>query len=69
LIGMVDDIKGILKKEPEAEMTIHAKGNGGTLANMMAAVFAKTGSGGSGSGNTRVQRDANKIIDVPFEEE
>lgn len=69
LVALVGDVKGIFKKEPEAEMTIHAKGSGGTLANMMAAVFSKRGTGGSGSGNTRVQRESNKIIDVPSEKE
>jgi hypothetical protein len=46
-------------------LVIQAKSSSsGNISKMLASVFAPTGKGNSGSGNTRVEREANKIINV-----
>lgn len=71
-LGMLQQAKGIFSAKPEPreelELKISGSKGGGAVTQMLASVFANTGSGTSGSGNSTVQRLANdRIIDVEKE--
>lgn len=59
---MAQDLRGLYDPVPEEELTLRAKGKKGSLANMLASVFQKTGTGKSGSGNTYTERAANRVL-------
>lgn len=69
-LTMVADLREIFGPVSGGEeLEIKAKGGApGSVASMLASVFAPTGNGGSGSGNTRVEREANKLINVTPED-
>lgn len=64
-LTMIQQTKVIFQPAAKEEIIIQAKSNQtGSIGKMLASVFAPSGSGGSGSGNTKTERAANKIINV-----
>jgi hypothetical protein len=64
-LTMMQQIKVLFQPNSKEEIIIQAKSNQvGSIGKMLAAVFAPSGSSGSGSGNTKTERAANKIINV-----
>jgi len=71
-LTIVERAKSIFDIRGEEELTIHAKGSQGAVAQMLASVFSPAGSG-NGSGNSQTQRAATRVedegvIDADYEE-
>jgi intein/homing endonuclease len=64
-LGMVQQARVIFQPRAQEELVIQAKSSSsGSISKMLASVFAPTGHGTSGSGNTKAEREANRIINV-----
>jgi hypothetical protein len=64
-LTMIQQAKVIFQPRAQEELVLQAKSSSpGNISKMLASVFAPTGVGGSGSGNTKVERAANRVINV-----
>jgi hypothetical protein len=64
-LTMIQQTKVIFQPTAKEEIVIQAKSSQpGSIGKMLASVFSPMGSGGSGSGNTKTEQAANRIINV-----
>jgi len=64
-LTMVQQARVIFQPRGQEELVIQAKSSTpGNLSRMLASVFAPSGAGTSGSGNSPVERAANRVINV-----
>jgi hypothetical protein len=71
LLHMIEQMRNMFSQRRTEELQITAKSNGGSgaVSKMLASVFGLRGSNGSGSGSTKTQRAASRVIDITPEDD